>query len=116
MTYTLIAGTKEWSSWSLRPYMALRHIGVAFKEEVIPLRQHTSSTEVQKRSRSGRVPVLEIEEKGERYFVWEASPSARRWPIVIPKESCSPTIPRRARWYGPIRRKCIRAFPMCATS
>ncbi|HUO92243.1 MAG TPA: glutathione S-transferase [Rhizomicrobium sp.] len=72
MTYTLIVGTKEWSSWSLRPYVALRHIGVAFKEEVVPLRRHTSSAEVQKRSRSGRVPVLEIEEKGERYHVWDS--------------------------------------------
>ena len=72
MSYTLIVGTKEWSSWSLRPYMALRHIGVAFKEDVIPLRQHTTSTEVQKRSRSGRVPILEIEEKGTHYAVWDS--------------------------------------------
>ena len=72
MTYTLIVGTKEWSSWSLRPYMALRHIGVPFKEDVIPLRQKGTSDEVKKRSRSGRVPVLEIEEKGERYFVWDS--------------------------------------------
>ena len=70
--------------------MALRHIGVAFEEDVIPLRQHTTSTDVQKRSRSGRVPVLEIEEKGERYFVWdslaicetlaERHPDAKLWP------------------------------------
>ena len=72
MTYTLIVGTKEWSSWSLRPYMALRHAGVPFEEDVIPLRRGTTSAEVQKRSRSGRVPVLEIEEKGERYFVWDS--------------------------------------------
>jgi glutathione S-transferase len=72
MTYTLIVGTKEWSSWSLRPFVALRHIGVAFKEEVVPLRRDTSSAEVQKRSRSGRVPVLQIEEKGGRYHVWDS--------------------------------------------
>ncbi len=26
MAYTLVIGTKDWSSWSLRPYMALRAI------------------------------------------------------------------------------------------
>jgi glutathione S-transferase len=72
MTYTLIVGTKEWSSWSLRPYVALRHIGAPFEEDFIPLRQHTTSAEVQKRSRSGRVPVLKIEENGEHYFVWDS--------------------------------------------
>ncbi|HKD21271.1 MAG TPA: glutathione S-transferase family protein [Rhizomicrobium sp.] len=72
MAYTLIVGTKNWSSWSLRPYVALRHIGVAFKEEVIPLRRATSSADVQKRSRSGRVPVLEIDEGGSHYVVWDS--------------------------------------------
>jgi glutathione S-transferase len=72
MAYTLIVGTKNWSSWSLRPYVALRHIGVPFTEEVVPLRRSTSSAEVQKRSRSGRVPVLEIEEGGSHYAVWDS--------------------------------------------
>jgi len=72
MTYTLIVGTKEWSSWSLRPYMALRHIGVPFEEDVIPLRRDTTSAEVQNRSRSGRVPILEIDEGGQHYAVWDS--------------------------------------------
>jgi glutathione S-transferase len=88
--YTLIVGTKEWSSWSLRPYMALRHVGVPFDEEVIPLRRDTTSADVQKRSASGRVPMLEIEEAGSRYGVWdslaicatlaERHPQAKLWP------------------------------------
>jgi len=90
MTYTLIVGTKNWSSWSLRPYMALRHIGVTFGEELIPLRRDTTSAEVQKRSRSGRVPLLEIDEGGAHYTVWdslaicetlaERHPEAKLWP------------------------------------
>lgn len=70
--YTLVMGTKNWSSWSLRPYLALRHIGVPFAEEVIRLRRDTTSQNVQKRSASGRVPVLEIEEDGARYTVWDS--------------------------------------------
>ena len=88
--YTLVVGTKEWSSWSLRPYMALRAIGVPFDEEIVPLRRHTTSEEVQKRSPSGRVPLLRIEENGERHLIWdslaicetlaERHPEAKLWP------------------------------------
>ena len=37
--YTLIVGTKDWSSWSLRPYVALRAVGAPFEESLIRLRQ-----------------------------------------------------------------------------
>ena len=88
--YTLVIGTKDWSSWSLRPYMALRHIGVPFTEDLIRLRHDTTSEEVRKRSPSGRVPLLKIEEKGNSSVVWdslaicetlaERHPDAKLWP------------------------------------
>jgi glutathione S-transferase len=90
MAYTLIVGTKEWSSWSLRPYLALRAVGVPFEEEVIPLRRHSSSEDVQRRSPSGRVPLLKIAENGRERVVWdslaicetlaERHPEAHLWP------------------------------------
>jgi len=88
--YTLIVGTKDWSSWSLRPYMALSAIGVPFAEELIPLRRDTTSEAVQRRTPAGRVPVLEIEESGRTHTVWdslaicetlaERHPEAGLWP------------------------------------
>lgn len=88
--YTLIAGTKEWSSWSLRPYLALRAAGAPFAQEVIRLRHDSTTAEVQRRSPSGRVPLLKIEEDGEEYLVWdslaicetlaERHPQANLWP------------------------------------
>jgi len=88
--YTLIVGTKDWSSWSLRPYVALRHIGASFDEEVVPLRRETSSPEILKYSPAGRVPVLKIEEDGQSYMVWDSlaicetladrHPEAKLWP------------------------------------
>ena len=88
--YTLILGTKEWSSWSLRPYVAMRAIGVPFEEEIVRLRQNTSSEEVLKRSPSGRVPLLRIEENGHIHLIWdslaicetlaERHPEAKLWP------------------------------------
>jgi glutathione S-transferase len=88
--YTLILGTKNWSSWSLRPYLAMRHTGVPFAEEVIRLRHDTSTEEVRKRTPAGRVPVLKIEEDGQSIAVWdslaicetlaERHPEAKLWP------------------------------------
>lgn len=88
--YTLVIGTKDWSSWSLRPYMALRHIGVPFEEDLIRLRRDSTTEEVQKRSPSGRVPLLKIEDGGKSWSVWdslaicetlaERHPDAKLWP------------------------------------
>lgn len=88
--YMLIVGTKEWSSWSLRPYLALKAIGVAFEEEVIRLNHDSTTAEVQRRSPSGRVPLLKIAENGREIAVWdslaicetlaERHPEAELWP------------------------------------
>ena len=88
--YTLYLGTKDWSSWSLRPYLAMRHIGIAFDEVLVPLRRETTSPEILKISPAGRVPVLKIEEAGQSYVVWDSlaicetladrHPEARLWP------------------------------------
>ena len=39
MTLTLIIGNKNYSSWSLRPWIAMKAAGIAFDETVIPLYQ-----------------------------------------------------------------------------
>ena len=93
MSYTLIVGTKSWSSWSLRPYLALTATGRPFKEVLIKLRetQHSSTRDkIRKFSAAGRVPVLQIEEAGKTVTVWdslaicetiaERHPEAQLWP------------------------------------
>jgi glutathione S-transferase len=91
--YTLILGSKNWSSWSLRPYMAMRATGAPFEEIAIRLRRSESPTtreQILKHSPAGKVPVLKIAE-GERSFtVWdslaicetlaERHPEAKLWP------------------------------------
>jgi glutathione S-transferase len=37
MTLTLFMGNKNYSSWSIRPWMALKQAGLRFEEVVIPL-------------------------------------------------------------------------------
>ena len=37
MALTLIIGNKNYSSWSLRPWIAMKVAGIPFEETVIPL-------------------------------------------------------------------------------
>lgn len=55
---TLVIANKSYSSWSLRPWLALTHFEVPFEEIVIPLDQDTTSADIHKHSPAGKVPVL----------------------------------------------------------
>ena len=59
--YTLVIGDKNYSSWSLRPWLALKACGAAFEEERIRLRQADSKGEIFRHSPSGKVPVLKTD-------------------------------------------------------
>ena len=54
----LYIGNKCFSSWSLRPWMALKMAGIAFVEEVIRLRQPDTKAKILKVSPHGKVPLL----------------------------------------------------------
>lgn len=55
---TLVVASKNYSSWSLRPSLALAHTGQPFREVVVPLGQADTAANIAKYSPSGRVPVL----------------------------------------------------------
>jgi glutathione S-transferase len=55
---TLIIGNKNYSSWSLRPYMALSMAGIAFDEKMIRFGEPRFTREVRKISKAGQVPIL----------------------------------------------------------
>jgi glutathione S-transferase len=91
--YTLIVGTRNWSSWSLRPFLALSATGVPFETVDIRLRQTdhpTTRQQILAHSPAGKVPVLKIEESGKTVTVWdslaicetvaERHPDAGLWP------------------------------------
>jgi glutathione S-transferase len=54
----LIIGNKNYSSWSLRPWIAMKVAGIAFEETIIPLYQPGSREKVLQYSPTGKVPVL----------------------------------------------------------
>jgi glutathione S-transferase len=55
---TLVIGTKNYSSWSLRPWILMRHLGIPFAERLIHLDTPGFAAEVPTLSPSRRVPVL----------------------------------------------------------
>jgi glutathione S-transferase len=55
---TIYLGNKNYASWSLRAWLALKATGEAFAEEVIPILQPGSKETLLKYSPSGKVPAL----------------------------------------------------------
>lgn len=57
-TFTLVIGNKNYSSWSLRPWLVLKQIGINFTEIRIPLYTATARQELLRHSPAGKVPIL----------------------------------------------------------
>ncbi|HRD50822.1 MAG TPA: glutathione S-transferase family protein [Candidatus Contendobacter sp.] len=55
---TLVIGNKTYSSWSMRPWLLLKHLGVDFQEIHVPLHAPDAAAQIARYSPSGRVPVL----------------------------------------------------------
>jgi glutathione S-transferase len=82
----LVIGNKRYSSWSLRPWLALKMAGLAFEEVLVPLRQPDTKQRILQYSPSGKVPFL----KHGAVQVWdslaiceyvaELAPQGRLWP------------------------------------
>lgn len=65
---TLVIGNKNYSSWSLRPWLALKVAGQPFDEVMIGLRQPDTKSRILSHSPAGKVPVL----KDGDLLVWES--------------------------------------------
>src|SRR3954470_5560929 len=55
---TLVIGNKNYSSWSMRPWVAMTAFGIPFQEVRVLLDQADTSLKIASYSGSGRVPVL----------------------------------------------------------
>lgn len=65
---TLVIANKIYSSWSLRPWILMRHYGIGFDEVMIPLDQPDTRQQILRYSPAGKVPVLVDGE----VVVWES--------------------------------------------
>ena len=87
MALTLVIGNKNYSSWSMRPWLALRANNIAFEEVFIPL--YTGDADKKRIlgfTRSGKVPAL-IDDDVTIWdslaiieYIAEMFPEARLWP------------------------------------
>jgi len=58
MALTLVIGNKNYSSWSLRPWLALAHNKIPFDEVLIPIATPETAARIGKYSPAGKVPIL----------------------------------------------------------
>jgi glutathione S-transferase len=58
MALRLIIGNKNYSSWSFRPWIALKAVGIPFEEEVLPLETPEFRKRLDAVSGTGKVPTL----------------------------------------------------------
>jgi len=110
MTLTLIIGNKNYSSWSMRPWIAMKAAGIAFAEEVISLDAADFKARVSKVSGTGKVPVLSdggihvweslaileyLAEKFPAAGLWPADPAARALARAVAAEMHAGFVPLR---------------------
>lgn len=77
---TLVIGNKNYSSWSLRAWLALAHSGLPFEEVRIALNQDDTDEKLEKYSPSLKVPVL-IENS---ITIWESLAICERIAEQVP--------------------------------
>jgi len=106
----LVIGNKNYSSWSFRPWIAMKVAGIAFEEEVISLDAKDFKARVNKVSGSGKVPALAdgaalvweslaileyLAEKFPQARLWPSDPAARAHARAIAAEMHAGFVPLR---------------------
>ena len=89
---TLYIANKNYSSWSLRPWLLMRELGLPFEEKLTPFAGHDTPDAFRAFSPTGKVPCLVdgptvvwdslaiTEYLAERFpHVWPAQAEARAW-------------------------------------
>ena len=110
MALKLIVGNKNYSSWSMRPWIAMKVAGIPFEETVISLDAADFKTRVGAVSGTGKVPVLidngvrvweslaileYLAEKFPQLGLWPADSAARAHARVIANEMHAGFLPLR---------------------
>jgi glutathione S-transferase len=117
MPLKLIIGNKNYSSWSLRPWIAMKVAGIAFAEQVISLDDPQFKRIVMAISPAGKVPALADGE----VHVWESLaileylaekfPQANLWPDDVQARAHARAISAEMHaGFLPLRRECPMNF------
>jgi len=110
LALTLIIGNKNYSSWSFRPWIAMKVCGIVFEEVVISLNADDFKSRVSKISGTGKVPALDdsgvhvweslaileyLAEKFPAVKLWPAGPVARAQARTVSSEMHAGFVPLR---------------------
>ena len=113
MALTLIIGNKNYSSWSFRPWIAMKVARIAFEEKVVPLYEPGSREQILQYSPAGKVPVLVdgdqriweslaileyLAEKFPKQKLWPDDPHARAHARIVATEMHA--------GFQPLRKSC----------
>jgi len=109
--YTLYIANKNYSSWSLRPWVLLRARAIAFTEHLVPFAGSSNRELFRRFAPNGKVPCLVdagltvwdslaiVEYLAERHAgIWPADPQARSWARCAAAEMHS--------GFGALRERC----------
>jgi glutathione S-transferase len=99
VTYTLITANRNYSSWSLRPWLLMRALGIGFEDRFEPFAAQDNRAAFREFSPSGTVPALIDGDRtihdslgitmylADRHAgVWPIDPDARGWAQAVVAE------------------------------
>jgi glutathione S-transferase len=81
---TLVIANKNYSSWSMRPWVLLRGRGIPFHERMLKFESPEWSDQIARLSPSGLVPVLWEGEPGAGFATWDTLAIAERLHELFP--------------------------------
>src|SRR5215471_15689561 len=124
----LIIGNKNYSSWSFRPWIAMKAAGIAFEERVISLSDPDFKRAIAPVSQNGKVPALDddgvhvwetlaileyLADKFPGAGLWPADPGARAHARAIASEMHAGFLALRSEcpmnFWRPVKRRDLSA-------
>jgi glutathione S-transferase len=92
---TLVIANKNYSSWSMRPWVLMRNLGIAFEERLLKFHTEAWDAQIGKLSASGLVPVLWEGEPGKGFATWDTLAIAERLHELHPDRKVWPADARQ---------------------
>src|SRR5262245_40452670 len=109
MALKLIIGNKNYSSWSMRPWIAMKVANIPFEETVISLNEPDFRQVVGSASGSGKVPVL----IDGNIRIWESLAILEYVAEKFSRAQLCQRTAQHARWRVPYPAKCMPALCRC---
>jgi glutathione S-transferase len=91
---TLLIANKNYSSWSMRPWVLLRGRGIPFQERMLKFESPDWRASIAQLSPSGLVPVLWEGEPGTGFATWDTLAIAERLHELFPDRGIWPADPQ----------------------